>query len=425
LTWRSAYSLLFYGLIPLVILKLLWRARRNPEYLRRWGERFRGGAAMSGGPRLWVHAVSLGEVVAAAPLVRALQARFPDHRVLITTTTPTGSAEVRRRFGETVEHRYLPLDLPHLMGPLVRAVNPRLLMVMETELWPNLYAACRKQGVPVMLVNGRLSERSFRGYQRIRPLVADTLRAVTALAARSGEDADRFRGLGADAERVRVTGNLKYDLELPGGPSQGTATGRPVWIAASTHEGEDELVLAAHGRVLARLSEALLILVPRHPERFEAVASRCRDAGLSMARRSLGETPGTDTRVWLGDTMGELPELFPLAQVAFMGGSLVPTGGHNPLEAAAHGLPVLTGPHVFNFREVFEVLIQAGGAQRVADGQALADRVIALLDNASERNRRGDAAARVVSENRGAVARVVDWVEEMLRVRREGLGVRG
>ncbi|MFN2349327.1 MAG: 3-deoxy-D-manno-octulosonic acid transferase, partial [Thioalkalivibrio sp.] len=277
--WRSAYSLLFYGLIPLVILKLLWRARRNPEYLRRWGERFLAGAAMPQGPRLWVHAVSLGEVVAAVPLVRALQARFPGHRILITTTTPTGSAEVRRRFGETVEHRYLPLDLPHLMGPLVREVNPRLLMVMETELWPNLYTACRKQGVPVMLVNGRLSERSFRGYERIRPLVANTLMAVTALAARSGEDAERFRGLGADPGCLRVTGNLKYDLELPGGPAQGPVPDRPVWIAASTHEGEDERVLAAHGRVLARLPEALLILVPRHPERFDAVASRCWDAG--------------------------------------------------------------------------------------------------------------------------------------------------
>jgi 3-deoxy-D-manno-octulosonic-acid transferase len=411
--WRVLYSLLLYVLLPLIVLRLLWRARRNPEYLRRWGERFRVGAFMPKGPRIWVHAVSLGEVVAAVPLVSALQARFPGHRILITTTTPTGSAEVRRRFGEMVEHRYLPLDLPHLMGPLVRSVNPRLLMVMETELWPNLYAACRKQGVPVMLVNGRLSERSFKGYQRIRPLVANTLMAVTALAARSAEDAGRFRGLGADPGCVRITGNLKYDLEVPRGHVNGAVLNRPVWIAASTHEGEDEPVLVAHGHVLARLPDALLILVPRHPERFAAVASRCRDAGLSMARRSLGETPAADTRVWLGDTMGELPELFPLAQVAFMGGSLVPTGGHNPLEAAAHGLPVLTGPHVFNFREVFEALTQAGGAEVVPDEQALAGQLITLLTDEAERSRRGEAAARVVEANRGAVARVVDWVEQV------------
>ncbi|WP_018954088.1 lipid IV(A) 3-deoxy-D-manno-octulosonic acid transferase [Thioalkalivibrio sulfidiphilus] len=411
--WRSLYSLLLYLLWPLVALRLLWRARRNPEYRRRWGERFAVGPRLDAAPRLWVHAVSVGEVVAAVPLVRALMARFPDHRILVTTTTPTGSAELRRRLGETVEHRYLPLDLPHLMRGLLRAVRPRLLVVMETELWPNLFAACRRQGVPVMLVNGRLSARSFRGYRRIRPLVAEALGAVTALAARSDEDAERFIGLGARPERVRVTGNLKYDLELPAGGAGIKPLMRPAWIAASTHEGEDERLLAVHGRVLERVPDALLILVPRHPERFEAVAELCRAAGMPAARRSRGEQPGPDTRVWLGDTMGELPELFPLARVAFMGGSLVPTGGHNPLEAAAHGLPVLTGPHVFNFREVFDALVQAGGAEVVADEATLAGRLIALLSDEAERSRRGESAARVVQENRGAVARVVDWVEQV------------
>ncbi|ACL71578.1 Three-deoxy-D-manno-octulosonic-acid transferase domain protein [Thioalkalivibrio sulfidiphilus HL-EbGr7] len=411
--WRALYSLLLYLLWPLVAMRLLWRARRNPEYRRRWGERFAVGPRLDAAPRLWVHAVSVGEVVAAVPLVRALMARFPDHRILVTTTTPTGSAELRRRLGETVEHRYLPLDLPHLMRGLVRAVRPRLLVVMETELWPNLFAACRRQGVPVMLVNGRLSARSFQGYRRIRPLVAEALGAVTALAARSEEDAERFIGLGARPERVRVTGNLKYDLELPAGGEGIKPLTRPAWIAASTHEGEDARLLAVHGRILERVPDALLILVPRHPERFEAVAELCRAVGMPAARRSRGERPGPATRVWLGDTMGELPELFPLARVAFMGGSLVPTGGHNPLEAAAHGLPVLTGPHVFNFREVFDALVQAGGAEVVGDEASLAERLIALLNDEAERSRRGEAAARVVQENRGAVARVVDWVGQV------------
>jgi len=412
--WRVLYSLLLYVLLPLIVLRLLWRARSNPEYLRRWDERFAVGQPLPEAERIWIHAVSVGEVVAAVPLVRALQARFPDRRILVTTTTPTGSAELRRRLGEGVDHRYLPLDLPHLMGALLRAVRPRLLMVMETELWPNLFAACRKQGVPVMLVNGRLSARSFQGYRRIRPLVAGALGVVTALAARSEEDAERFIGLGARPERVRVTGNLKYDLELPAGGEGIRPLPRPVWIAASTHEGEDERLIAVQGRILERVPDALLILVPRHPERFEAVAELCRAAGMPPARRSRGEQPGPDTRIWLGDTMGELPELFPLARVAFMGGSLVPTGGHNPLEAAAHGLPVLTGPQVFNFREVFDALVQAGGAEVVDDDASLAGRLMALLTDEPERLRRGEAAARVIEENRGAVVRVVDWVGKVV-----------
>jgi 3-deoxy-D-manno-octulosonic-acid transferase len=371
------------------------------------------GPRLAEAPRIWVHAVSVGEVAAAVPLVRALRVRFPDHRILVTTTTPTGSAELLRRLGDAVEHRYLPLDLPHLMNGLVRAVRPRVLMVMETELWPNLFAACRRQEVPVMLVNGRLSARSFRGYRRVRPLVAGALEAVTALAARSDEDAQRLIDLGARPERVRVTGNLKYDLELPVGGERIEPLPRPVWIAASTHEGEEEHLLAVHGRVLQVLPEALLILVPRHPERFEAVAELCRAAGMPPARRSQGEQPGPDTQVWLGDTMGELPKLFPLARVAFMGGSLVPTGGHNPLEAAVHHLPVLTGPHVFNFREVYDALLQAGGADVVDDDASLAGRLMALLTDETECLRRGEAAARVIEENRGAVVRVVDWVEQV------------
>jgi 3-deoxy-D-manno-octulosonic-acid transferase len=421
--WRATYSILLYALLPLIGARLLWRARRNRDYLGRWGERFLAGPSAPVQPRLWLHAVSVGEVVAAVPLVQALRARFPDHAILVTTTTPTGSAEVRRRFGGQVEHRYLPVDLPRVANRLVRAIRPRLLMVMETELWPNLYAACRDQGVPVMLVNGRLSERSFRGYRRLRPLVAETLDAVTALAARSDADAQRFLALGADAGRVRVVGNLKYDLQLPeaqNGDGDGAPmSGRPVWIAASTHEGEDERILAAHRSVRARIPAALLILVPRHPERFEPVARLCGQAGLSVARRSCDDTVTDETAVWLGDTMGELQALFALADVAFMGGSLVPTGGHNPLEAAARGLPVLTGPQVFNFREVFDALVEAGGAQVVPDEAALADAVLALLADAGERRRRGRAAAGVVVANRGSVERVVDWAGEILA------GVRG
>ncbi|WP_018232653.1 lipid IV(A) 3-deoxy-D-manno-octulosonic acid transferase [Thioalkalivibrio thiocyanodenitrificans] len=420
--WRATYSILLYLLLPLIAARLLWRARRNPAYLRRWGERFRPGPPMPARPRLWLHAVSVGEVAAAVPLVEALRLRFPDHAVLVTTTTPTGSAEVCRRFGAQVEHRYLPVDLPRLTRRFVRRVNPRLLIVMETELWPNLYAACRSLDVPVMLVNGRLSEQSLKGYRRVRPLVAATLRCVSALAARSDADARRFCELGADAARVRVPGNVKYDLRSPANGNSAVpprpAPDRPVWIAASTHEGEEQRVLSVHRSVRERIPDALLILVPRHPERFEAAARLCGQAGLPAARRSRGETPAAETAVWLGDTMGELQDLFGRADVAFMGGSLVPAGGHNPLEAAVHALPVLTGPHVFNFGDVFDALQQAGGARVVPDDAALTREVIALLGDAGDRARRGEAAARVVAVNRGAVARVADWVEEI--VGREG-----
>ncbi|OOG23406.1 3-deoxy-D-manno-octulosonic acid transferase [Thioalkalivibrio denitrificans] len=416
--WRTGYSILLYLLWPLIAVRLLWRARRNPAYLRRWRERFTAGVSMSVRPRLWVHAVSVGEVVAASPLIKALFARFPDHAVLVTTTTPTGSAEVQRRFGDRVEHRYLPVDLPHLAGAVVRRINPHLLLVMETELWPNLYAACRREGVPVMLVNARLSERSLGGYRRVRPLVAQALRSVTALAARSEEDARRFLALGADAARLRVTGNLKYDLPAPSDTVRSAASNpgeaRPVWIAASTHDGEDEQVLAAHAALRKHMPDALLILVPRHPERFDAVARLCGKSGFAVARRSRDEVPDAATAVWLGDTMGELPDLFPLAQVAFLGGSLVPTGGHNPLEAAVHHVPVLTGPHVFNFREVFDGLVGAGGARVVADADALADVLRAWLGDDDERQRRGAAADGVVEANRGALDSVVAWVEEIL-----------
>lgn len=416
--WRAAYSLVLYGLVPLIGLRLLWRARRNPDYLRRWGERFRAGPELPPRPRIWIHAVSVGEVAAAVPLVGALRRRFPGYAVLVTTTTPTGSAEVRRRLDEDVEHRYLPLDLPHLMRAFVRAVQPRLLMVMETELWPNLYAACRARGVPVMLVNGRLSERSLRGYRWVRPLVARTLRDVSALAARSEADARRFRALGADAARVRVPGNVKYDLPTPSAArvtgGRDAAGRRPVWIAASTHDGEDEQVLEAHRSVRAQVPGALLVLVPRHPERFGQVGRLCEEAGFSVVRRSRGEVPDARADVWLGDTMGELPALFVGADVAFMGGSLVPTGGHNPLEAAVHGVPVLTGPHVFNFREVFDVLVEAGGAQVITGPADLADALVVLLTDAEERERRGVAAARMVTGNRGAVGRVIDWAGEIL-----------
>ncbi|MBK1692925.1 3-deoxy-D-manno-octulosonic acid transferase [Ectothiorhodospira mobilis] len=411
---RGGYTWLLRLLLPVLLLRLLWRGRRQPAYRRRLGERL--GFAPRLEPRarrLWVHAVSVGEVIAAVPLIRAWQARFPEDAVLVTTTTPTGMEEVRRRLGGAVDHRYLPLDLPGAVRRFLGRCPADRLLVMETELWPNLYRACRRRGVPVMLVNARLSARSCRGYARLRPLLRATLADAALIAARGPEDAGRFRALGAPPGRVGVAGNIKYDLTLSAAVRQAArdlrrALGpRPVWIAASTHEGEEERVLEAHARLRRRRPDALLILVPRHPERFDAVARLCQGAGWSMMRRSAGGLPGAEAAVWLGDTMGELATLCGAADGAFLGGSLVPVGGHNPLEPAAHGVPVITGPHVFNFEAVYADLEAAGGVRRVADATELAGALVALLGDAAARSALAAGATRVLEGNRGVVARLV------------------
>ncbi|SFM48757.1 3-deoxy-D-manno-octulosonic-acid transferase [Ectothiorhodospira mobilis] len=412
---RGGYTWLLRLLLPVLLLRLLWRGRRQPAYRRRLGERL--GFAPRLEPRarrLWVHAVSVGEVIAAVPLIRAWQARFPGEAVLVTTTTPTGMEEVARRLGGEVDHRYLPLDLPGAMARFIKRCPAQRLLVMETELWPNLYRACRRRGVPVMLVNARLSARSLRGYARLRPLLRATLADTALIAAREAEDARRFLALGAAPGRVQVVGNLKYDLGLSAAVRQAArdlrrALGvRPVWIAASTHEGEEARLLQAHAGLRQRRPDALLILVPRHPERFDAVARLCQGAGLPMVRRSAGGLPGAEAAVWLGDTMGELLTLCGAADVAFMGGSLVPVGGHNPLEPAAHGVPVITGPHVFNFEAVYADLEAAGGVLRLADAGELAGALAALLGDAAAREGLAAGAARVLKANRGAVDRLVD-----------------
>lgn len=418
---RFVYNALLYLLLPFAFLRLLLRSRANPAYRRRWGERLALFPPLPRAGAIWVHAVSVGETVAAAPLIEALLARYPKRPLLVTTTTPTGSERVRALFGERVCHVYLPYDLPGAVRRFLDRAQPALGLVMETELWPNLYREAARRGVSMLLLNARLSPRSARGYGRIGGLVRSTLRCLDAVAAQSPADAERFLALGAAPTQVSVTGNLKFDLTLPPDlPAQGRAlraelgAERPVWIAASTHEGEDEQVLAAHRQVRAQRPEALLILVPRHPERFDRVAALCREQGLTVARRSRDERCAPDTTVYLGDTMGELLRLYAAADLAFVGGSLVPTGGHNLLEPAALGLPVLTGPQVFNFRQITDLLLEAEGARVVADAKALAAAVSELLDDTDIRRRMGERAQAVVAANRGALDRCLALVAERL-----------
>lgn len=427
---RRLYTALLYLLTPVVLVRLLFRGLRSPGYLQRWRERFgkfETPASVEDG--IWVHAVSVGEVNAAVPLVRQLREHYPEMPMILTTVTPTGSAQVRQVFGGTVFHVYAPYDLPAAVQRFLAAIRPRIAVVMETEIWPNLYHACRSQGIPLVMANGRVSVNSVQGYRHARRLFGPALECVTAVAAQSREDAERLIALGVPADRVQVSGSVKFDISLPERMvHQGRAmreewgADRPVWIAASTHEGEDETVLEAFDRVRMHFPDALLLLVPRHPERFGRVAGLCRRHGYRMVQRSLDEVPDRDTQLFLVDTMGELPLFYVPADIAFVGGSFVPVGGHNVLEASALGKPVIVGPHTFNFSEITEALSAVGAAITVHDSDALGETVIDLFENPEKQRSVGEAGRRVVYANRGALERMIMVIERHIPADRPAEG---
>ena len=418
---RRLYTLIWILALPLALLRLLWRSRKAPAYRRRWAERLGrfDPPARTGG--VWVHAVSVGETQAAQPLVKRLLAEPRAQPVTVTTTTPTGSVRVGELFGDQVFHVYLPFDLPWAVDGFLDRVRPRLLIMVETEIWPNLLAGCAARGIPTLLANGRLSARSARGYARLDGFARETFGALGAVAAQSEADAERFVALGVPAGRVRVTGSMKFDMAIRGSVKEQAevlrrdwGNDRPVWVAASTHEGEEEAVIEAHRQVLRRLPEALLVLVPRHPERFDRAAQLVRRAGLAMVRRTERAAVTPDTAVFLGDTMGELPVFLGAADAAFVGGSLVDIGGHNVLEPAAFGVPVVFGPHMHNFAAISEMLLGADAALQVPDAQGLGEVVLRWLGDASERTRIGENGRRVVEANRGALERTWRVVADLL-----------
>ena len=418
---RKLYTLLLYLLTPFVIARLAWRGIRAPDYWRRWPERFGSIEPALGERVIWIHAVSVGEVLATEPVVQALLEQYPEHSILVTTVTPTGSARVTALFGNAVAHVYAPYDLPGAVSKFLDRVQPQLAIVMETELWPNLFHACQQRSVPLLLVNARLSERSVAGYQRVRSLASQTLSAVTEIAAQSELDADRFRSLGADERRIKVTGNMKFEQRIP--PSlleraevlrRDWGVGRAVWVAGSTHEGEDEQLLDVFRQLRQRFMDCLLVLVPRHPERFETVTELCRHRGYNTVLRSEGVSCTPDTEVFIGDSMGELPLFYAASDVAFVGGSLVRHGGHNLLEPAALGVPVVTGPHVFNFVEICELLLQAGACEKVDDTAGLLRTVSLWLEDANERHQVGQRGRQVVEKNRGALQSVLAMIARHL-----------
>ncbi|MGN4048900.1 lipid IV(A) 3-deoxy-D-manno-octulosonic acid transferase [Pseudomonas sp. SM4] len=422
---RTLYTALFYLGLPLVAIRLWLRARKAPAYAKRIGERFSYGMPTLQPGGIWVHAVSVGESIAAAPMIRALLQRYPQLPITVTCMTPTGSERIQALFANEprIQHCYLPYDLPCAAARFLDRAQPKLAVIMETELWPNHIHQCAKRGIPVALANGRLSERSARGYGRFRKLTAPMLAEMSFFAIQTETEAQRFRELGARPETVEVTGSIKFDLtidpallqraaELRG---QWQALERPVWIAASTHEGEDEVVLDAHRRLLANHPDALLILVPRHPERFNSVFELCQREGFSTVRRSTGANVDAQTSVLLGDTMGELLFLYALADSAFVGGSLVANGGHNLLEPAALAKPVLSGPHLFNFLDIAAQLREAGALAEVDDAEGLAVEVQRLFELPRDAQRMAEAGLAVMRRNQGALQRLLDGLARLLK----------
>jgi len=411
---RLGYTLLLVALLPWALLHLVLRSRRQPEYLKHWGERFGRFAASGGQPLIWIHAVSVGETRAAQPLVAALRERYPDHRILFTHMTPTGRETSAALYGDSVDRVYLPYDTPWAVARFLQHFRPVFGLIMETELWPNLVAACRSRGLPLLLVNARLSARSARRYRRWAALSAQTLRGLSAVAAQGEDDACRLREIGA--EEVAVLGNMKFDIEPPaaqlqvGSELRRALGGRLMFLCASTREGEEALILDAWPRD----SGVLLAIVPRHPQRFDEVAALIAAKGFSLQRRSAGGAPAATTQIWLGDSMGELFAWYAAADAAFVGGSLLDYGSQNLIEACAVGTPVLLGPSTFNFADAARAALAAGAAMQVDEARGLVREALALVGDAPRRAAMADFGRSFAARHRGATARTMALIEELI-----------
>ena len=414
---RFLYTLLLYLLLPRVLLHLWWRGRRQPAYREHIAERFGRFAPYAGPPLIWIHAVSVGETRAAEPLIRALQHAYPQHRILLTHMTPTGRETGRALYADSVTSCYLPYDFPFAVGAFLSHYRPVCGIVMETEIWPNLIHACHRRAMLLYLANARLSKKSQRRYARFSAFAATVLNEFTGIAAQSTADADRLRALGATA--VTVTGNLKFDM-LPDAAliERGTAwrcqwgTTRPVLLCASTREGEEALLLDSLRD--ADLTGLLVVIVPRHPQRFDEVAALLESRGMVFQRRSANQLVAAHTRVLLGDTMGEMFAYYAACDLAFIGGSLLPFGGQNLIEACAVGKPVLSGPHTYNFSQASQLAVACGAARRVTDGAELMQTVQQLFAAPEQMQIMSEAGLRFVKSNQGATERAMVQVHQVV-----------
>ncbi len=452
---RALYSLFLYSISPFVVLRLLWRSRSNSAYRQRIFERF-GFVKLNkqAKPIVWLHAVSVGETNAATPLIEGLLKKYPDHRLLITTTTPTGSERVTRLFSDRVEHCYFPYDLPGVVSRFIKRVKPQILIVVETEIWPNLFSSCHRKNIPIVLINARLSERSTNAYLKIKGLIKETLVNVDTLAVRSQADALSFKKLGAEDQQIVIAGNIKFDFKadqeqidkgLEWKKQWGKA--RLVLVAASTHEGEEEILLRIYRKLLENHSDLLLILVPRHPERFESVYELAKNTPNQVERDNVGAVVTTTRRenkvrkrggvcfstikhsqtttyraqkhkddalvnIIIGDSMGEMQSWFATADVVFIGGSLVDVGGHNPLEAIAQSKPVVSGKHMFNFRDLVPELTESGLLTVCETDSHLQESILDLL--IAKNKTVVLKAQKIMQQHRGATARLLEIIDDKI-----------
>ncbi|MGE3919556.1 MAG: lipid IV(A) 3-deoxy-D-manno-octulosonic acid transferase [Gammaproteobacteria bacterium] len=418
---RYIYTFCYTIAIPFILLRLYWRGRKLPGYRKRVLERFSIISKPQQENSIWFHTVSLGEVIAAIPLIKTLQLRYPDTLISITTMTPSGSERVKAVFNDTVYHVYVPYDLPWLINKFLKIVKPKLLIILETELWPNLLACCHRAGLPVFLANARMSARSVERYAKIQPLTRQMLNQITQIAVQTEEEAKRYMRLGMPEKRISVTGSIKFDISVPDDHETKLAAlrpllgiKRPVFLCASTHQGEEELILQMFKIILEKVPNCLLLLVPRHPDRFDEVAELCTKHGFKIARRSKNQVCTEETTIFLGDSIGEMLLYYDLADLAFVGGSLIPVGGHNLLEPAVLGKLAITGPHMHNFVAITELLLKAEAIKQIQEPHELADVVIAFLQDETLCKKMGEQARNVVVKNRGALAKHVELIDAVL-----------
>lgn len=418
---RFFYTLILYLLSPFVLIRLYLLGIKRPAYRLKWQERFGFLSSQTSKPTIWIHAVSVGEVNAAKPVIEHLLKNYPRYAIVVTTITPTGAMTVKQHFGDTILHHYLPYDLPFAIHRFLTKVKPSLFITMETEIWPNLYQACYAAKIPILIINARLSEKSKKAYQRLARFTKETLRKVDMIAAQTVQDAERFVSLGANKKTVSVTGNLKFDLTIPANTLDQAqslkhyfSTERLIWIAASTHEGEEKIILEAHQQILQKHPNTILILCPRHPERIKAITILCQQFGFDYKKRT-DQTPfPKNCSVYLLDTLGELQAHYGAAALAFVGGSLVKTGGQNMIEPTSLKLPILTGPYTHNFIEITELLKAEAVLHTVTNALELANEVCRLLADPALRNRLGQRAYEAIQRQKGNIDRLMTLISPYL-----------
>lgn len=421
---RFLYTVIFYLLLPFILLRLWIKNRKNPSNLQFWHERLglglRQPLPLNG---IWVHAVSVGESLAAIPLIKQMQQNYPAIPITVTNETATGAERIRVALGNSVTQLYFPYDLPLVLRKFFKTLQPKLLVLLETELWPNLLATCQLYQVPVALVNARLSERSAKSYQRILPITQPMLKNINVIAAQFQADADRFISLGFPKDRIHITGSLKFDVVLPSQLTEQAEQWRKawgkdrlVWIAASTHAGEEEFILQTFNQARQTFPDLLLVSIPRYVDRASELEQLYRNQGYKVVKRSDAKVSGiSDIDVFIGDTMGELLIFYTAADLAFVGGSFVERGGQNPLEPAAIGLPILTGPYTFNFSTITEQLQQRKAEIKVDNVTQLTEQVISLLSDPARRQQMGKQGKKFVAENKGSVAKQMQLIENLLK----------